>query len=204
LLAKLEDILSPEDDPNQLHLSIATLCGHQGTGRATLARHYIQVHEHDLSFVFWIGAESWETVVASYLEFANILVQHYCKTVPRDRVENDLGLTGVGEMLKVKSILQLDTIRVRSVVRSVKDWLLRPDNGKWLIVFDNVEPSLNILDFIPLTLTGKIIFTCQDKNSCPLGAEVPVGPLTPDQALKLMELTLGETLLDPAQGMLIL
>lgn len=197
---RLDSTLNPPEDPQKLQLSIAHLCGPLGTGKTTLARHYAEVHEKNISFVFWIYAESEETVVASYLEFANSLVAHYAEKATRSRVENDLGLTGVEEMLKAKSVFQLDTIRVKSVIRAVKDWLMRPENDKWLIIFDNVEPSLDIFDFIPLTLTGKIILTSRDKSCCPWGTELEVTAMSEEEALDLMKLSLGEEALeDPMQ-----
>lgn len=153
--------------------------------------------------MFWIRAESWETVVASYLEFASALITHYSKDATRSQVENDLGLTGVEDMLKVKNVMQLDTLRARSVVRAVKDWLLRPDNGSWLLVFDNVEPSYDIFDFIPLTLSGKIILTSRDSDCCSWGSKLHVDAMKEKEAIELLDAVLGGTVLSHAvQGML--
>ncbi|KND91932.1 Nephrocystin-3 [Tolypocladium ophioglossoides CBS 100239] len=203
LLDSLDAILNPEADPLTLHLGIANLWGLEGTGKSTLARHYAEINKSKLSFVFWIRAESWETVVASYLEFATALVTHYSKDATRSQVENDLGLTGVEDMLKVKSVMQLDTLRVKSIVRAVRDWLLRPDNGSWLLVFDNVEPSYDIFDFIPLTLSGKIILTSRDSNCCSWGTRLHVDAMKEKEAIELLDAVLGGTVLNrPVQGML--
>ncbi|GFP59757.1 nephrocystin-3 [Trichoderma asperellum] len=166
LLELLEASFNPPHDPQALHISIAGLWGDIGAGKTTLARDYAEINRDKLSFVFWIWAESWETAVTSYLEFANNLVQYYSKDMPRIQVENDLGLTGVEDMLKVKSIQQLDTSRVKSVVRAVKDWLMRPDNDKWLLIFDNVEPSFDISDLIPLTLTVEAAYKLVRQLKC--------------------------------------
>ncbi|EHK49663.1 hypothetical protein TRIATDRAFT_27514, partial [Trichoderma atroviride IMI 206040] len=176
----------PPHDPQALHISIAGLWGDAGAGKTALARDYAEINRDKLSFVFWIWAESWETAVTSYLEFANNLVQYYSKDVPRIQVENDLGLTGVEDMLKVKSLQELDESRVKSVVRAVKDWLMRPDNDKWLLIFDNVEPSFDISNFIPLTLTGKIILTSRESSSCIWGTKLRVGPMLDGEAVELL------------------
>lgn len=140
--------------------------------------------------------------MTSYLEFANNLVQYYSKDVSRIQVENDLGLTGVEDMLKVKSIQELDASRVKSVVRAVKDWLMRPDNDKWLLIFDNVEPSFDIFNFIPLTLTGKIILTARESSSCIWGTKLRVGPMLDGEAVELLRSVVGDnSLQNDGEGM---
>jgi hypothetical protein len=202
LLELLEASFKPPHDPQALHISIAGLWGDAGAGKTTLARSYAEINRDELSFVFWIWAESWETAVISYLEFANNLVQYYSKDVPRIQVENDLGLTGVEDMLKVKNIQELDASRVKSVVRAVKDWLMRPDNDKWLLIFNNVEPSLDISNFIPLTLTGKIILTSRESSSCIWGTKLRVGPMLDEEAVDLLRSIVGvDSLQNDREGM---
>ncbi|KAK2603805.1 hypothetical protein QQS21_004007 [Conoideocrella luteorostrata] len=192
LLDQLDSLLTSDVDPLLVELGIVNIWGLAGTGKSTLARHYVELNRDDFSFVFWIRAESWETVIASYLEFANNIVEHYAKEAPRSQVENDLGFMGVEDMLKAKNVMQLDTSRIRSVVNSVRDWLLRPENVRWLQVFDNVEPSYDIFDFIPLTLSGKVILTSQDSNCCPWGSKVQVDAMEEEEAINLLEAIVGD------------
>ncbi|KAL6862291.1 hypothetical protein J3F83DRAFT_745778 [Trichoderma novae-zelandiae] len=192
LLDQLEASFKPAPDRQALHISIASLWGDAGAGKTTIARDYAELKKNELSFVFWVWAESWETAVTSYLEFANNLVEYYSNDAPRSRVETELGLTGVEEMLKAKSIQQLDTVRVKAVVRAVKDWLMRPENDKWLLILDNVEPSFDISDFIPLTLTGKIILTSRDSSNCIWGARLHVGPMVDEEAVQLLRSMVGD------------
>lgn len=203
LLELLEASFKPSPDRQALNISIAGLWGDAGVGKTTLARDYAEVNKNELSFVFWIWAESRETVVASYLEFANNVVQYYSKNTDRTRVENELGLTGVEEMLKVKSIQQLDTLRVKAVIGAVKDWLMRPENDRWLLIFDNVEPSFDISDFIPLTLTGKIIQTSRDSSNCIWGKKLRIGPMMDEEAVELLRSAAGvESLEADSEGIL--
>lgn len=106
-------------------------------------------------------------------------------------------------MLKVKSFQQLDTLRVKAVVRAVKDWLMRPENDRWLLIFDNVERSFDISDFIPLTLSGKIILTSRDSSNCIWGRKMRIGPMMDGEAVELLRSATGvETLGADAEGML--
>ncbi|KAG6271513.1 hypothetical protein E4U49_003885 [Claviceps purpurea] len=192
LLSRLEHILSGDTDPSGTKLAIANIWGPPGIGKSTLARHYVEENRDHLSFAFWIRAESRETVIASYLALADTIVRHYAKDTPRCQVENDLGFAGLEDMLKVKSILKLDTPRIRSIVRVVKDWLLCPDNVEWLLVFDNVGSSYNVVDFIPLRVSGRLIFTSRDEYCCPWGEALRVDAMKEEEAISLLGVVLGE------------
>ncbi|OAQ78445.1 tetratricopeptide repeat protein [Purpureocillium lilacinum] len=200
LLNRLDGILNPDTNSPTLNLSIVTLWGLPGTGKSTLARHYAELNKDKLSFVFWIRSESWETVMASYLEIANTLVEHYSNSAEREQVESDLGLIGVQDMLKAKTLIELDTPRTHSVVRAIRNWLLRPGNRSWLLVFDNVESSFDIFEFIPLTLAGKIIFTSRDSNCCSWGTKLQVDAMTEQESIDLLASVMGKAAVeDPAQ-----
>lgn len=201
LLDRLDHMLSSDVNPMIQKLGIVNLWGLVGTGKSTLARHYADINSDKLSFVFWFRSESWETIAASYLEFANTIVEHYAKEIPRSQVEDDLGFAGVEDMLKVKSIMQLDKSRVKSVMHSVKDWLLRPENTGWLLVFDNVGPSHDLFDFIPVTLSGKIILTSRYSNCCSWSTELQVDVMEEEEAVRLLDAIVGNNAAqDPAEG----
>jgi hypothetical protein len=201
LMDQLDATLQPSDDTQHLRVRIANCWGPDGSGKTTLAKHYAERHRDDVSFVLWVWAESWESVVTSYLQFAQDLVRHYSTRAPKSDVENHLGLRGVDDMLKSKSILQLDILRVKSVVQAVKDWLLRPKNDKWLLIFDRLEPTFDIFDFIPLTRSGRIILTARDSECCSWGTRLFIGPMSKDQSLELLGATLDRDIRgDPAEG----
>ena len=192
-----------DTDPATTQLGIATLYGAAGTGKSSLARQYADNHRDKISFVFWVRGESWETVIASYLEFADTIIDNYTKEGSRAEVESVLGLSGVGEMVKAKNILDLDVPRVTSIVRAVKDWLLRPDNRGWLLIFDNVAPTYDIFDFIPLSLSGRIILTSTDANCCPWGTQLRIEGMTEQEAVDTLASIISEEILkDPIQGRL--
>ncbi|UNI22382.1 hypothetical protein JDV02_008274 [Purpureocillium takamizusanense] len=200
LLGRLNEILNPDIDSDKMNRSIVILWGPSGTGKSTLARQYTESNKETLSFVFWVRSESWETVMASYLELANTLVEHYSKSAEREQVERDLGLTGVQDMLKVKSARDLDIPRAKSVVRAIRNWLLRPGNTDWLLIFDNVEMSYDIFQFIPLTMSGKIIFTSRNSNCCSWGAKLLVDTMTEQESIDLLASIMGKGAVeDPVQ-----
>ncbi len=186
IMQQINSIFNAGPTKGSVAFRFVHLWGQSGTGKTTLAKHYIQLHQTDFSFVFWVWAESWETVAGSYLDFANHLVSYYSDKMPRDKVEERLGVTGVAEMVCTKSILYLDKNRVMSVVRAVKDWLMQPENGNWLVVFDGVEPMYNVQEFIPLTLSGRVILTSKGEKACTWGSKVWVHSMSEEQALELL------------------
>ncbi|OAA77262.1 nb-arc [Akanthomyces lecanii RCEF 1005] len=186
IMQQINSIFNAGPTKGSVAFRFVHLWGQSGTGKTTLAKHYIQLHQTDFSFVFWVWAESWETVAGSYLDFANHLVSYYSDKMPRDKVEERLGVTGVAEMVCTKSILHLDKNRVMSVVRAVKDWLMQPENGNWLVVFDGVEPMYNVQEFIPLTLSGRVILTSKGEKACTWGSKVWVHSMSEEQALELL------------------
>jgi hypothetical protein len=201
LMNQLEKILEPTEDAQNLRIRIAHLWGSPGIGKTSLAKHYAELHQSDISFVFWVWTESFESVVTSYLQFAQNLVRHYSAKASKEDVENHLGLRGVDEMLQAKSILQLNIMTVKSVVQAVKDWLLRPKNDKWLLIFDHVQPTFDLFDFIPLTRSGRIMITSCDVEACSWGEKLPVGAMTEDEAMALLAHTLDRDLTtDSAEG----
>lgn len=156
-----------------------------------MAKHFAKTNK-DLSFVFWIRSESWETVATSYLQFADDIASHYAKNIPRNRVEEELGLTGIQDMLKMKNPMDLDRTRIMSVVRGVNDWMVQSGNDKWLVVFDHVVPSYDIMPFIPLSLHGKIIMTTIDRDTCLMGTNITLGPMSEDESVELLRLDAGQ------------
>lgn len=186
-MQQINTIFNPGPTKGTISFRFAHLWGKPGTGKTTLAQHYIQLHKDELSFVFWVWAESWETVAGSYLDFANSLVTHYSNKIPREKAEEQLGLTGVADMVRAKSALHLDKNRVMSVVRAVKDWLMQPENSKWLVVFDHVKPVYNVQEFIPLTLSGRVILTSRNEQDCTWGSKIPVSSMSEDQATEMLK-----------------
>lgn len=124
--------------------------------------------------------------MASYVEFANTVVQYYAKTHGVSEVESDLGLTGITDMMKASSAMQLDSSRVKSVVRAINDWLMRPGNDRWLLVVDHIEPSYDCHNLIPLTLSGRIILTSRERNTCRWGTKINIDQLTDSEATLLL------------------
>jgi len=75
----------------------------------------------------------------------------------------------------------------------VTQWLLNPENGRWILIFDNANPELNFGEIFPKTVPwGKILFTSRTGNVT-MGTRQPIEhlvsvsmpPLSADEALAL-------------------
>ncbi len=192
LLEQIDAVFCPPVSAHKTtSFRIIHLWGTNGMGKTSLAKHYAELHKHELSFVFWISAESWETAAASYLDFAKTMVDHYSRKAPRAEVESELGLSGIEEMTKAKNALQVDRARVMSVLRAVKDWLMQPENSRWLVVVDHIVPSYDIHEFIPLTLSGKILLTSRDVTSCTWGTKIEIAAMSETEAVEMLRTSAG-------------
>ncbi|KAK3322732.1 hypothetical protein B0H66DRAFT_602162 [Apodospora peruviana] len=169
-------------------LTIVIAHGDKGAGKTTVARHYalnvlerIRSGRSERDFVFWINAESRDTVVASFLELARRIEDYYWTQLedskagldldrPKDRAQlcEDLGFPAVEKMLAVTDAKDLDSIEVKSAVKAVKNWLLRKGN-RWLLVYDNVTGAFDLMEFLPLHTHGHTIIIPADKDRCPWG-----------------------------------
>ncbi|KAI1505234.1 hypothetical protein F5X99DRAFT_368781 [Biscogniauxia marginata] len=178
--------------------NMVTIHGLPGVGKTTLARDYCENVGSKMNFCFWINAESRETIIASYLELLRIIVEYHGeKRYSRDlsdpisdpkearkRVERDLGIPDIKDMLKEHCLKQLEPVDIQSAVKGAKDWLLR-ENNKWVLVFDNVRGNYNLLDFIPFSCHGRMIFISEDRAACPWGKELRMPAWCEEDAMEL-------------------
>lgn len=174
-------------------------------GKTTLARNYCASVEDTVCFSFWIDAESRETVITGYLQLLKTIVNYYAekyfaKKLPNPRearaqVEKDLGIRNVEEMLEVESMKRLEPVDVQSAVKGAKDWLLREGNN-WLLVFDNVHPEYNFLEFLPLSRHGQMVLITEERSYCPWGRTIEVPRWAEDDAIELFQKVSGSRLSD--------
>ena len=93
------------------------------------------------------------------------------------------------------SMEQLDSLTTPQVLADVLKWLSRPDNRRWLLVFDNYdEPDLfAINDFCPGVGHGSIIITTRLPDLV-MGTTVRVQPLvTITDSLGILEIRSGRS-----------
>jgi len=183
------------------HLAIMTIYGPAGQGKTTLARKYSQNVRDTGRNVFWLNAESRQTIITDFLKLGLRIFSYYWSKYysnqqedierAKARLRAELGLPEVEKLLQTKDFNSMDPINVRSAVRAVKDWLLR-DGNRWLLVYENIVDNFDLLEFMPLTVRGQIILITRERKLCPLSTtEIMVPGWCEGEALDLLKKHLG-------------
>jgi hypothetical protein len=115
----LELVLLPGPKQNQRQ-KVHVLRGLGGIGKTQLAVEFARRHYSRFSSVFWLDGQSEDSLKRSIAKCANRIPQGH---IP-EKTRLYAGENGS----------DLD-----AVVRDVMDWLRRPDNTHWLLIFDNVD-----------------------------------------------------------------
>ncbi|MCJ1313481.1 hypothetical protein MMC25_007159, partial [Agyrium rufum] len=138
------------------------LHGLGGIGKTQISLAYARRHKDSYSAIFWLNIKD-----------ENSLKQSFTKVAEQISREHPLAL----RLSNVDTNESLD-----EVVDAVKAWLSRPNNTRWLLIFDNYDnPKLpgnsdpvavNIRKFLPEAHQGSIIITTRS-------SQVRIGHLIP-------------------------
>ncbi|KAG7289879.1 hypothetical protein NEMBOFW57_006256 [Staphylotrichum longicolle] len=120
---ELERCLIPRSRSPRTQQRIFLLYGLGGIGKTQLAADFARRHKATFSSVFWLDGRSEDRLRQSLAGYASKIPKGQIPDISRDSV--------------------LDSEKdVDIVVADVLDWLGRPDNVDWLLIFDNVDQDL--------------------------------------------------------------
>lgn len=113
-----------------------------GVGKTQVAIEYSYQHRNDFDIIYWLRADDYKTLLASYFEI----------------YEDDSfrALTG----LKLEDENDLEKISTK-----VKLWFERCRDISWLLVLDNAEPLPTIANLIPSGHKGCVLVTSRDRSA---------------------------------------
>jgi len=123
---------------------VVALSGLGGMGKTQLAISFAKRHREMFSFVFWLSAKSERTL--------------------------KVGLTKVAErVLEKDQHRMLGSEDENRAIKQVREWLSKPNNNRWLLIFDNYDDpqtsgeknvnSFKIKNYFPYTSQGSILIT---------------------------------------------
>jgi hypothetical protein len=153
----LWDYLQPASSQTR---KVAVLHGLGGIGKTQLAIHFARKHKNEFTAIFWLNGKDQSALVSS---LSSCLSQIQGQPI-EDQAVNE------GEAVQ----------RANQVLQ----WLARPGNTRWLIIFDNIDQysliqgrghcGYDVYKFFPKADHGSIMITSRLQGLTELGKSFPV------------------------------
>jgi CO dehydrogenase nickel-insertion accessory protein CooC1 len=146
---------------------IVVLLGMAGVGKTQLAASYVECHRSAYSDIFWLDANSEDSVKISYARFAEVLSQKSTLT---------------SQLSKATAQSNEDEI-----MPAVKKWLSQPWNTQWLMICDNYDNPVvgDIPQFLPPANHGSFIIITRSSN-VKLGCQIQIRNLDISDSLEIL------------------
>ncbi|KAH6981463.1 hypothetical protein EDB80DRAFT_899547 [Ilyonectria destructans] len=119
--ADLEKYLLPRRSHSPQTRKVFVLHGLGGVGKTQLAINFARRHQATFSSVFWLDGRSEDRLRRSIAGCVSRIPKRQIPSAGRNQSEAH------------------DKDDLDTAVASVMEWLARPDNGDWLLIFDNVD-----------------------------------------------------------------
>ncbi|KAK4233637.1 acyl transferase/acyl hydrolase/lysophospholipase [Achaetomium macrosporum] len=117
---ELERCLLPRSSSPRTRRRIFVLYGLGGIGKTQLAADFARRYKATFSSVFWLDGRSEDHLRQSFAGYAS--------KIPKGQIPDTS-----------RNLALTSNVDINVVVADVLDWLGRPDNVDWLLVFDNVN-----------------------------------------------------------------
>jgi NB-ARC domain len=130
--------------PHPKRQNVVALCGLGGMGKTQLSVQFARKFVNTYSSVFWLNAKDENTLKAGLAALAAQVVEGYISLIVNDAQEQE------------------------RMAQQARQWLSRPDNDRWLVVYDDYDPRLPGMDsstgydirhFFPHRAHGSILIT---------------------------------------------
>ncbi|KAL4747812.1 nucleoside phosphorylase domain-containing protein [Aspergillus terricola var. indicus] len=178
----IEEFIGREEDLNRLwdHLQpassqrrkVAVLHGLGGIGKTQLAIHFARKHKNEFTAIFWLNGKDQSVLVSSLSS---------CLSQIQGQSIGDQAVNAEEAVQRANQVLQ---------------WLARPGNTRWLIIFDNIDQyspiqghghcGYDVYEFFPKADHGSIMITSRLQGLTELGKSFPVQKLIHKDATQLL------------------
>lgn len=159
--------------PEGCRQQVVVLNGLGGIGKTQLAVEFARKHQAAFTSVFWLDGNSEDSLKQSIADSASRIPEGQIPEASRKHLS---GTTG-----------DLD-----AVIRDFIEWLSRPENKYWLIIFDNVDrdyqeretasDAYDISIYIPDVDHGSVLITTRLASLQQLGETLHLGSVNMSQA----------------------
>ena len=137
------------------------ISGLGGIGKTQTAIEYAYRYHTNYQAIFWVRADTYETLCADYISIAHLL-----------------------HLQKVDEHTQSNQQSQQHLVEAVTHWL--EEQSHWLLILDNVE-DLSLVDaFIPITSTGHVLLTTRIQATASIATGLDLETLEADEAALLL------------------
>ena len=155
-LRDLRDMLATSSQPTALTQAIKGL---GGIGKTQTALRYADLFRDEYSAGFWVVAESHESLISGFAEFAQLL------DLP-EKDDRDIG----------------------KAAAAARRWFesRNSSNGCWLLILDNVEDWEVVRGWIPTTKTGHVLITTRLQFSGKFARELDLPKMTADEGARFL------------------
>ena len=176
-MAQLENVLLPKQGQSQRQ-KIHVLRGLGGIGKTQLAVKFARQHHYRFSTVFWLDGRSEGSLKRSIASCAG--------RIPHGQIpETSRAYAADGSS------------DINAVVKDIMDWLARPDNTAWLLIFDNVDrayssqggdpQAYDVEQYFPGADHGSVLITTRLARLEQLGEPQQLGRVDKEQARAIFE-----------------
>ncbi|KAI5842039.1 hypothetical protein BZA05DRAFT_380199 [Tricharina praecox] len=169
--------------------NLVTLYGLGGIGKTQVALEYAYRYEAFYSAILWVDARDPTVLETSGVRVAQQLVRHYVSEFPSNpdyiRIANDLGIPGG---IDISGTVQRQILNSGNVWPTIKRWLQKKGNDKWLLLVDNHDDleTVNIVDYLPTSDWARIIVTSRRSEIQSLGHSISVAEMEKDVGLAML------------------
>jgi hypothetical protein len=191
-LRKIEAALLP-GPTGDMRRKVFTLFGLGGIGKTQLAVEFARMHKKAFSAIFWLDGSSRSQVEQSIAATARRLPSTHIPEANR--------------LVSSSSSTNIDV-----VIQETLKWLSRPANGKWLLVFDNVDrddstrpgdpDAFNPENYFPGADQGSILITTRLSRLQQLGGYLKLSRMSGEQSKNVLELRAGKSFSGKTQSLI--
>ena len=161
---------------------VFVLHGLGGSGKTQLAIEFAQISKKIFSSIFWLNGDSKESVSQSLAQIARQLPP---AQIPDSCIK-----------FSKTSPEELDEI-----INNILIWFSRHENNQWLLIFDNVDRSLevndpqsyDVRDFFPEADHGSILITSRLRQLRQLGQDRQLGRMSDLQGVEVLRCRIGRS-----------